>query len=236
MHNSEHNEGEEAAVRGVVVLSDVQKSREISDRSEFAARLDEVLESINGNTNRLLGAFDRQAGVDEFAAVVRPGCIGAILTRLWMDLHPVSVRYAVVLGDLDVVPRSTDGIPHASDFDGPAFHRANERLEGLRSDRRLVEIDLGEDGRTNRLLTALSEMVYGAILDWTDRQLEIIRTYQEQGSQVAAADVLGVEQSTISRSLSAASYPRINRIIAMLREELDAVSAGGGSFTSVASS
>lgn len=97
---------------GVVVLCDVRASREIADRAAFLARLEETLARANRARNVLVGAFDFQAGLDEFAGVLRPGRAGAVLTRLWEDLHPVAVRFAVVRGGLDVTPRAGRAIGH----------------------------------------------------------------------------------------------------------------------------
>lgn len=218
--------GEAAAERrdevGIVLLSDVRASRELENRAAFARRLDEVLAAINEREG-VTGAFEHQAGLDEFAGVLRPGRAGAVLARLWTALHPIAVRFALVQGVLDVIPEpSEEGeVPGASGFDGPAFHAASTELEALRSGTDLVRIRIGEGERTDRLLTSLANLSYGDMLDWTDRQMEVASTYRRAGSQRAAAEELGVEQSTVSRSLTAASYYRIEEARATCIEALD---------------
>lgn len=208
-------------VRGIVLLSDVQASRSIEDRAAFADRLDELLAAANDRPEGVLGAFERQAGLDEFAGVLPPGPVADLLIRMWLELHPVAVRFALVLDTLDVVPEEEAGRPGASRYDGPAFHRASALLEEARSGPDLTAVRVAGEERTDRLLTALANALYGSILEWTDRQAEVVRTYRSAGSQQKAADVLGVEQSTVSRSLKAASYARIEGGLRTFGEELD---------------
>lgn len=213
---------------GVVVLCDVRGSRRIGDRAAFMQRLKEALEGVNRDRASLLGAFEVQAGLDEFAGVVRLGHVGTVLPRLWEDLHPVEVRYAVVEGSLDVMPEpgGADALPGAAGFDGPAFHQASELLNELRSGDRLVSIRVGTD-QEDRLLTALGDLLYGRLLAWTERQLQVARVYRRRGSQKAAARELGVSQSTVSRILSAAEYQRVEAALGTFVEVLDHVSREG---------
>jgi predicted DNA-binding protein (UPF0251 family) len=207
---------------GVVVLCDVRGSREIPDRARFVARLDDALRTANRAPDRLLGRFERQAGLDEFAGVLLPGRSAPILTGLWEALHPVAVRYAVVAGPLDVVPDPPPGggPPGAAGFDGPAFHRAAEVLDGLRRGERLVAVETG-DPQQERLLSALGDLLYARILEWTERQLEVVRTMRRSDSQGEAARRLGVHQSTVSRALSAAQHERVAAARIAFEDALD---------------
>lgn len=209
---------------GVVVLCDVRASRKIADRVAFLARLEETLARANRARDALVGAFDLQAGLDEFAGVLRPGRAGAVLPHLWEDLHPVAVRFAVVQGGLDVTPGGEgDRPPGAAGFDGPAFHRANELLDELRGREQLVAIRVGRR-REDRLLTSVGDLLYARILGWTERQLEVVRAYRAAASQRDAARELGVSQSTVSRSLSSAQHGRVEAARRTFVEELDDVS------------
>lgn len=211
-------------ITGAVVLCDVRASREIADRAGFVERLEDALTRVNRGADALIGAFELQAGLDEFAGVVRPGRLGPVLLRLWEDLHPVAVRYAVVQDGLDVVPETEDGEPPgAAGFDGPAFHRADELLGELRVGERLIAVRVGTD-REDRLLTALGDLLYARLLGWTGRQLEVARAYRDAGSQRDAARALGVSQSTVSRSLSSADHRRVEAVRRTFADTLDDVS------------
>lgn len=207
---------------GVVVLCDVRGSRRLPDRAAFVRGLESTLERVNRNADPLLGTFDLQAGLDEFAGVVRPGRAGPLLLELWEELHPVEVRFAVARGELDVVPESDgEGPPGAAGFDGPAFHRADGLLDRLRGGDRLVAIHTGAGEREDRLLTALGDLLYGRILGWTERQVEVARAYRRAGSQAAVGRELGVSQPTVSRTLAAAEYERTTEAGRAFVETLD---------------
>lgn len=215
----------EASPRAVVVLTDVRASRKLEDRADFGRRVTRVLAEINDSPERLVGEFVHQAGLDEFTGVVRPGAVGAILRHLWHSLHPVPVRFAVVMDRLDFRPATADGgLPPASSFDGPAFHRAVEFLGNLRAERRLVTVRTSQRDRENHLLTHLGDMVYGHMLDWTERQMEVALAFVEAGSQQEAADGLGVAQSTVSRTLAAIKYSRWRAALDAFCDTLDEAS------------
>lgn len=221
--------GSDTLVHAVVVLSDVRASRELEDREAFADRLDAALASINASPDHLVGRFVPQAGLDEFAGVVEPGRAGGVLRELWHRLHPVPVRWAVAAGPLDVVPTAGDAaLPPASGFDGPAFHAAAGLLEELREGPRLVAVRSGGADREDRLLTHLGDMVYGEMVEWTERQMEVARAAGEADSQQEAADRLGVGQSTVSRTLSAIDYPRVRAALDAFCDVLDETSGEGG--------
>lgn len=86
-----------------------------------------------------------------------------------------------------------------------------------------MAIRVGTD-REDRLLTALGDLLYGRLLAWTERQLEVARVYRRWGSQEAAARDLDVGQSTVSRTLSAAEYPRVEAALETFAEALDKIS------------
>lgn len=190
--------------------------------------MDRTLEELNRRLDSPPGAFTRQAGLDEFAGVLRPGNLSGALVHLWEHLHPVNVRFVVVQGELDVVPE-VQGAPstrNASGFDGPAFHAAAELLEELRGSResRSVFIRLGGRERDDVLLSDLGDLLYAKVLDWTDRQMEVHRVYRTTGSQEATAEELRVSQSTVSRVLAAADHRRVVGAISRFSRCLDEAS------------
>lgn len=212
-------------VHAVVVLSDVRASRELEDRATFADRLEAELQHINARADGLVGRFVAQAGLDEFTGIVEPGHAGDVLRELWHRLHPVPVRYSVVMGPLDVVPSlDNGGLPPASGFDGPAFHRGAELLEELRTGSRLVAVRTSGEDRENRLMTHLADMVYGEMVEWTERQMDVALAARTGASQQEVADELGIGQSTVSRTLSAIGFPRIREALTAFCDGLDETS------------
>lgn len=199
-----------------VVLSDIRDSRKIKDRERFSKQLRDCLADLNQNEHALVSRFAIQAGIDEFAGIVATAECGKVISRLWFDLSPYAVRCSVVTGMLDIRGESdqADQLPAVYDFDGPAFHLAADQLERMQHTEQLFcyqnrNLTVWETD----LISALGDQLYAQMLNWTQRQQEIIVRYGVDGTQAAVADSLGVSQSVISRSLAALDYKRFNRAL-----------------------
>jgi predicted DNA-binding protein (UPF0251 family) len=83
-----------------------------------------------------------------------------------------------------------------------------------------VAVETG-DPQQERLLSALGDLLYARILEWTERQLEVVRTMRRSDSQGEAARRLGVHQSTVSRALSAAQHERVAAARIAFEDALD---------------
>lgn len=190
-------------MEAIVLLADVRGSRKTRDRRALARKLRVGLRRLNAaHSAAMLAPFEIQKGVDEFAALLRPGHdVGSTLVDLWSELHPARVRHAVVRGALDVVPR---GAPKSVRlFDGPAFHQAAQLLDsGVREG--LVALRLTGHVERDAVLEALANALYLHVQAWTPRQLEIVRAYRALGSQEAVARRMRITQPTVSAALGRA--------------------------------
>lgn len=191
----------------VVLYVDIHHSKRVTDRSRFARGLRSALAKWNRNLNEhLLGRLSLRAGADEFVGIVRPQqrVLASLVTGLWWDLHPVAGRLVLLKGGLDVVPspERNSRPPWASEFDGEAMWRADEAMQELKNRDGFLWLELSESVRRNRMAAALGESLYVHTLSWTARQLSVLRSYVQTGSQVRTAEYLGVHQTTVSRSLS----------------------------------
>jgi DNA-binding transcriptional ArsR family regulator len=179
----------------------------------------------------LLTALEVQAGVDEFGGVLRPGRIGDVLLSLWENFREVPIRYSLASGEIDVLLEG-DGnrsLPSLSGADGSALHRATAQLEELRESRSLFGIRLGEKpSPTGALLSSLGEMSYLHLLSWTARQAEVFFAYRRLGVQTEVARELGIDQSTVSHTLSKLEYRPMLDALATLAKQLDAATGEEG--------
>jgi len=224
---------------GIVILGELRVARtaDVGSTAEEACRrrrLSSALERVNADPDRLLARFGASEDPDGFAGVVRTGHVGSVLWELWEAFHPVEVVSAAVQGTVEVrasaevaseAARGDAPVP-GEGFDGPARERAVARLEQLRDRRpvvRLLTLEIA-GGRTDRLLTALGDLLYARVLAWTDRQLEVVRAFRRAPSQMAAAEELGIRQSTVSRALRGAESARVEPVRETFVEVLDRVS------------
>lgn len=214
---------------GVALLCDVRGSRDLDDREEFGRHLQVTARRLTeSHRSALLTRFETQAGIDEFGAVLEPGRVGDILTALWERLQSVPVRTALAAGRIDVLMQGEEdeGLPAFSNADGPALHRAARLLDELRTSGSLFAIrGPSEEGRTDSLLSSLAEMTYLHVLSWTERQAEVFFAYRRSGVQTEVARELGIQQSTVSHTLSKLEYRPTLEALEVLAEELDARTA-----------
>jgi len=204
-----------------VVLCDIRDSRKIKDRERFGRRLQGALQDLNAQHDALIARFAVQAGIDEFAGIVETAACGEIITRLWFGLYPHAVRCSVVTGRVDIQGFSDQvgQLPLVYDFDGPAFHEAADRLESMQQTEQFFSYrHTGLDLWQAELISGLGDLLYAQMLDWTQRQQQIISRYRMGGNQTEVADSLGISQSVISRCLRAIDYSRFNRTLITWKE------------------
>lgn len=198
-----------------IVVGDVVDSRE-SDRREGLERdLTEGLDSVNNAFQEdIVADFVRLKGVDEIAGVLRtPANAYGVIRSITERIHPVSIRFAVVFGAVDIAPNSSD----VATMDGSAFHRADELLSRIETQDRLVGVDIHttgvdsgrrSDGRREEDNSLLCDLLADHLdliqlwkSRWTERQVELVRAYRSYDSVVAVADEVGVTPQTVSESL-----------------------------------
>lgn len=189
-------------MEATVVLSDLRGSRKKADRPELGGMIAEGLERLSARFSRhLVAPFEPQRGIDEFGAILSTDApAGEILLELFKHLHPHEARFALVRGQLDVVPPPGKRSIHR--FDGPAFHAATAALEDIDQQGRLVTV-CREDRPVDATRTTLVNLVYFQLLDWTPHQMEIYEAYEELGMQAEVAERFDITQPTVSRTLQA---------------------------------
>lgn len=200
-----------------VVLVDVVGSRDIDDRKAFESRLEQALEYVNESESESISTpFTQMKGIDEFGCVLSrispvPDAMSAILDRI----HPTFARFAVVSGEIDVgADRGT-----VARMDGPAFHRASALLDDLGDDGLYVGIDTSQ--HTDGLLEGALNLLLLERENLTDRQVEVILSYERNGTQSRAAEELGLRQQAVSNTLRRANYMRRREIRRDLRRALE---------------
>lgn len=193
-------------VTAYVVVADVVGSRDIANRGAFRQSLEDALAGANDRYADAIDApFRVLKGVDELGGVLADPAPTYRLVRDLLDaVHPVTVRFAVVRGEIDVGVGGED----VTSMDGPAFHRADELLETIsRQDRYLGW--RGGLPAVDPLLEISANLLLFAREDWTDNQRDVVEAYGELGTQAEVADALGVSQQAVSAALGRAEWGRL---------------------------
>lgn len=224
-------------MKAVALLCDVRGSRDLPDRSTFGRELRDALRRVTHEyRTNLLSRLELQAGIDEFGAVLKPNAAGSVVIRLWEELQPKPIRYALAAGSVDVLVDSTEStgserLAEFSSADGPALHRAADLLDELRTSGSLFSAQLGGDRSTADLLSLLGEMTYLHVLSWTARQSEIFFSYRRTGLQTETAEELGIQQSTVSHTLSGLEHRPILRSLDRIEQRMNEAPNGGESWS-----
>lgn len=212
---------------GIVFLSSAEESGSDASSGRRAYRLESLFRELNGElAHRLVAGFQLRKGTREFGAILKDGPgAGAMLMRLWTELHPLEMRVAFVPGPVRVqtdlwTGGGTQGPASLHHFAGPPLDRAETLLEDLADGRSLVAVDL-RDGRSAERLRHMGTLLQLRLVGWTSRQLETYLSYRRLGSQSRTARELGVTQPTVSETLSRIDAPATAAALEFFTGELD---------------
>ena len=183
-----------------VLLGDVVNSRGIKDRQRFEKRLRIALDKIM----RIYGKSFRVPvknwkGIDEVAAVLnKAGDVYRIMDTMNDALVPEKIRFVLVKGELDVIPKNKD----VSQLDGQVFHVAASLMATIKKEKRLFLCDTGNPLADMALDTQINAL-FLLKTSWTQKQRNIFNMYFKIGSQDSVAKKLKVTQQSVSKTLNA---------------------------------
>lgn len=199
-----------------VLLADVVHSRDIERRADFESRLAATFESLNREKSDVLATpLSPMKGLDEFGCVLTAVApVVDVILGILNATHPVSVRFAVANGGIDVgLGRDT-----VAEMDGPAFHRASELLEQLKENDLRVAVDTGSS--VDALAATSLNFLTLQRMSLTSRQLEVVRAYDRHGTQPDAANELDISQQAVSKTLRDVDYRRLAALEELTRAGL----------------
>lgn len=197
------------ATRVAVLLADIVASREAEDLRQ---RRDAALGRL-GRRHLEDGtvAFPWTVTTwDEFQGVVPdPARVPAAILDLRIELRPLDLRLGVGFGDVRSLPAAGEPLNVAGS--GEAFERARRALDSLAgagAPPLLTAFATGDEevDRIANLVYSLHDALLGRL---TSRQWETVVAVLEAGRQDRAAERLGVDVSTVSRTLRRASFRRL---------------------------
>ena len=201
-----------------VLLGDVVRSREVTDREEFRRRLDRACVAVSEQYEDDVYADAKVLkGIDEVAAVLTSLRSAYDIVREFSDrLHPQPIRFALVRGEIDVGLTEGD----VATMDGPAFHRADELLERVERTDLLFDLDVNEPA-CEKAIADVINLLLARKRERTDRQREIIELYERYGTQRGVAEELDISQQAVSRALERAHWPVTSAIEERLQRTLE---------------
>lgn len=200
-----------------VILGDQIASKIVDDREHELIAQRQRLEEINSHCGKRLVVPFTSSGGDEIQALVAtPGDAWEILETFDANSWLLQFRFTVGVGAL-----STGLQERTWEMDGPCFHRAREAMDDAKRERRWIMFrGLGErrDTQVNGVVRALQIIRDG----WTKRQRVAFCHRRHAELQTVAAELMGLDQSTMSKMLKAAHYKEYLEIEGVLRSLLEA--------------
>lgn len=185
------------------IIGDLVRSREMADRAAVQLRFRRAVEEVNHTVGDHLAVPLKVTAGDEVQAVTdHPEALVDVMVALSDALVPEGLAWGWGYGEL-----TTDLGDDVSLLDGPCLHRAREAVEAAKKRSSWLEIS-GMSEPSGQVLSALMNLIGSIRSGWTERQAEVVRVSRGR-LQIETAERLGVDPSTVSRTLSAAHASRV---------------------------
>lgn len=195
------------------VIGDIVNSKKIVNRSEVQTKMNRTLKTINRVYSDDIASNLIMTFGDEFQGLLSSGDnIMEILREIESTMHPVNFRIAIGYGSISTAIHKNKSL----ESDGAAYHCAREAIDLLRENedkkskayknKRLMVENKTVDSLLLESVNSLFTVLSSVEKSWTRSQREIIKSMMEEDNQVVVAEIRGLNQSTISRSLNSSQY------------------------------
>jgi hypothetical protein len=182
------------------------------DGEDLAAARDSMLGPLSRIhlAERLIIAPYAISAEQEFQTVLTaPVHLPRVVWELRTAFHPLTLRVAVGLGRLRSLPRRSGEAIHEAGS-GEAFDNARLAGERLRARRGtkypMLTLVCGVDPVLDAVMNCIFRLHDTLLLQITDRQWQALLALKREGRQDLAAAELGIDESTISRTLQRAHH------------------------------
>lgn len=201
-----------------VIQGDVIDSRKINDRDSFQEKVEKACEYVNLNFRKdIYGDLKIIKGIDEIEGVLNKiSNIYKIITTIQNFIFPYKIRFTVVYGIINTAL----GSEHVEKMDGPAIHKATDRIMELKKSKFLFNIDTGND-IIDPLLNGQINLLMFYKAKWTEREKQTAECYTEHRKQNMVAKELSTTQQNVSDLLRRSNWKEINLIEKELNHVLE---------------
>lgn len=201
------------------LIGDIINSKNISIdnalqvRNEVQMKLNTILEEINKKYSDGIAANFLITLGDEFQGLLNsPNYIFEIIETIKLNIFPTRLRFGIGIGDIYTqINRDM-----ALGADGPAYHNARKNIDLIKTLEKgkmngSVNIMVREETSLHpheiNLINSNLQLCTFIESNWTLKQRELIKKIRlEKKSQVEAAEILGISQSSVQRRLKAAGF------------------------------
>lgn len=194
----------------IVIIGDIKKSKQISDRNCIQKKFESCLNEINANYKNDIAANFLITLGDEFQGVLSAGKnLFKIIDHIKSSIYPQKLRFGIGIGQI-----STDLNNIALGSDGPAYYAARrsiEYLHQLEKTEKLKTQDIYVDiyNSYNSIVDEINmflKLSYLIEYSWNDKQRNTYKMLNRYPKQIDCAKALGVTQSAVAKRLASGNY------------------------------
>lgn len=177
----------------IVLIADIVKSKEISDRKYFQTDLKSELEEINKSSKWIISPYTITLG-DEFQAVYKnsENLLKDIL-RILIKVYPVRIRFSIGCGNI-----STEiNIKESIGMDGPAFYIARDGINEMKKiDYSIIQF-YRNTIKENELVNKSLKLSMSVMADWKKNTLLIFNELVNSKPVKEIAPILNITERGI---------------------------------------
>lgn len=202
----------------IAIIGDIKDSRHSENRRAVQLRLKKVLNAINGEYERELASMFMITLGDEFQGLLKAGSAAvSIIDKIEREMYPVKIRFGIGVGKM-----TTDvdfDMPLGAD--GPAYYNARVMIDELKAAEQKkmeskdnVKVSIQDYADASELINTIFSLLTTIKETWTLRRVEIMNAYLNcGGTQKEAAQVLGINQSTVQKALASSNFYTYRRAL-----------------------
>jgi hypothetical protein len=200
----------------IALVADIVGSRSIQERMAFDERLVTCLTRLSDRNPHILSRYtligDEVQAVYGGAASLFRDAVTILAT-----IHPVKMRFSYGVGTL-IKPINPE---QAIEMDGPAFYRARDGVNELKEAGYLFTV-VGADVPQVGLVKEALVLVSHEMDEWNKNRLRTLAMRQEDMPVKEIADVLGISDQAVYKTIDAGAVDVIIRLFEEIEGALDA--------------
>ena len=183
-----------------VITADIIDSKTYPD---LAVSLKPKLAMVRADS--LLTPFSLSRGDEVQAVCGEVSALPVLLRALRFNCRPCRLRIGVGIGAVD----DREMAANSWEMSGEAFFRARQALERLGKVKKPETWLIGEDPRFDTALNTIYQLLDLIMADWTDEQWQAVMAYEENETQLKAAEKLHVSRQNVQKLCRAAKWDHI---------------------------
>lgn len=202
-----------AIIGDIINSKSINTDNKLQVRNEVQINLSKILDEINKKYSDDIAANFLITLGDEFQGLLNhPKYIFEIIETIKLNIYPIKLRFGIGIGTMYTEINRDMAIG----ADGPAYYNAREMVEQIKvlekgkmngSVNIMIKEETGLHPHEINLMNSNLQLCSSIENNWTLKQRELIKKIMlEKKSQVEAAEVLGISQSSVQRRLKAAGF------------------------------